>query len=210
MDVIEYGELQASRVDTTHSPFGYTRARARANSALSSHLFHAHAECRFAFSTRTNARHTHYEGNMANTVYDELKYQALRAGIALHTDDVRLLLVMSNTTAATDRTAQTITGITTLDECDAVGYTSGGVALTGEAVARDGTGHRGFFDAADASFANLAAGTRQVAGMILYIWKGSLGASIPIAFFDTPGFPFWGNGSTMTVQWNASGILQIS
>jgi hypothetical protein len=147
---------------------------------------------------------------MGNYVHDELKYQALRGGIVLQTDDVRVLLVMANSTADTDRTAQTIAGITTLDECDAVGYTSGGVALTGEAVARDGTGHRGFFDAADASFANLAAGTRQIKGMLLYIWKGSLNASVPIAWFDTPGFPFWGNGSTMTVQWNASGILQIS
>lgn len=147
---------------------------------------------------------------MANFIYDEAKYQQLRGGIALHTDDVRALLVMANSTADTDRTAQTIGGITTLDECDSAGYTSGGVQLTGETVARDGTGHRGYFDANDASFSNLAAGTRQIKAVILYIWKGSLNASIPVAYYDTPGFPFHGNGSTMAIQWNAAGVLQVS
>lgn len=145
---------------------------------------------------------------MSNQIYDEMKYQALRGAVALQSDDVRLLLVMSNSTADTDLTAQTIAGITTLDECDAAGYAR--VTLTSLTVSRDGSGHRGYFDAADASFANLAAGTRQVKGMVLIQWKGSLNASVPLAYFDTPGFPFWGNGSTMTVQWNAAGILQIS
>lgn len=147
---------------------------------------------------------------MANKIYDEAKYQALRAGLPLHSGDTRLTLVMTNSTADTDVTAQTIAGITTLDECDAVGYPAGGVALSGEVVTRDGTGHRGFFDGADVTFTNLAAGTRQVKGALLYLFVSSLGASIPIAYFDTPGFPFWGNGSSMTMQWNAAGILQIS
>lgn len=147
---------------------------------------------------------------MANKIYNEAKYQSLRGGVALHTDDVRVLLVMTNSTADTDVNAQTIAGITTLDECDSAGYTSGGVALTGETVSRDGAGNRGYFDAADATFANLQQGTRQIKGMLLYIWKGSLGASVPVAWFDTPGFPFHGNGSSMTAQWNGNGILQLT
>lgn len=147
---------------------------------------------------------------MANHVKNQAKYLLLTGALNFLTDDIRLLIVMSNTTCATERDANTIAGFTTLDESDAAGYTSGGVALTGETVIEDAPGNRAYFDAANASFASLAAGTRQYAGLLLYKFVTNVPSSIPLGWIDTPGFPFWGNGSTVNVQWNANGILQVA
>jgi len=147
---------------------------------------------------------------MANHTKNQAKYELLTGALNFLTADIRLLLCMTNTTADTDMDANTIGAFATLDECDAPGYTAGGVALTGETVAEDAAGNRAYFDANDASFANLAAGTRQIQGMLLYRFVTSVAASTPLAWIDTPGFPFWGNGSTVNVQWNANGILQVA
>jgi hypothetical protein len=148
---------------------------------------------------------------MANFVHNEAKNQLMRGGLDFTSADMRLLLFMSNSTVMSQRDVNTISAVTTLDECDAAGYPAGGVALTGETVTEDAPGNRAFFDANDASFANLAAGTRQVAGMLLYKFQGgSVGASLPVAGFDTPGFPFWGNGSTVNIQWNVLGVIQVT
>lgn len=143
--------------------------------------------------------------------YTNAKRAILAGEIDLDTagDDVRLLLVMSNTTADTTEDAATITGLGTLDEMDGSGYAR--QALAGEAVTADNANDRGEFDANDTQFASVSAGTRQVVGAVLYKHvDGTPGNDIPIAYIDGTGFPFDPGGGNIDFAWNAEGILHAA
>ena len=147
---------------------------------------------------------------MANFVYTHAKHLFLTGGLNLSTADMRVALVMTNTTADTEKDLSTIGAFTTLDEYDGAGYSSGGSALAGEGVTQDDPNDRSEFDATDLTFTGLGVGTRQCQGAIVYAFVTNFGASIPVAWIDTGGFPFTGNGSNVTIQWNAEGILQAT
>lgn len=147
---------------------------------------------------------------MANFTYTHAKHLLLTGALNLATADMRVCLVMTNTTADTEKDVSTFAGFTTLDEYDGANYTTPGAALTGEAVTQDDANDRSEFDANDATFTALGVGTRQCQGAIVYAFVSNLNASIPIAWIDTGGFPFTGNGSNVTIQWNAEGIVQAT
>ncbi len=147
---------------------------------------------------------------MANFVYTHAKHLFLTGALNLSSADVRVALVMTNTTADTEKDVSTISAFTTLDEYDGANYTSGGAALAGESVAQDDANDRSEFDATDLTFSALGVGARQCQGAIVYAFVTNFGASIPIAWIDTGGFPFTGNGSNVTIQWNAEGIVQAT
>lgn len=123
-------------------------------------------------------------------------------------DDIRIILVMTNTTADTDADAEFVASITTLDEYDGANYVR--KALANQAMAADLANNRGEFDADNIQFASLGAGTRQAAGMLLFKFITNDAASPNIAFIDSGGFPFSGNGGNVDVTWNAEGILQFT
>jgi|SRR5688572_3980037 len=142
-------------------------------------------------------------------VYTPAKTKLLNGALNFATQDMRIMLVMTNTTADTDQDAEFIASITTLDQMDGANYTAGGVALASEAVNEDAANNRAEFDAADTVFANLGAGTRNVAGIVLYRFVTNNADSPVIAYIDS-GFPYTANGATLTIQWNAEGILQAT
>ena len=147
---------------------------------------------------------------MANFLYVIAKTGLLDGSIDLNTHDIRCLLVMTNTTADTENTKTTLSGFTTLDEMDGAGYTR--QTLTGEAVAADNTNNRGEFTASDITFASVSAGTRNVAGAILYRHITNDTDAIPIAYIDTAGtlaFPFVPNGGSIKIAANAQGLVQV-
>ena len=147
---------------------------------------------------------------MANYCYTVAKSGLMNGSIDLDTHDIRAMLVMSNTTADTENTKTTISGFTTLDEMDGAGYTR--QALTGEAVATDNTNNRGEFTANDITFLNVSAGTRAVAGCILYRFITTDADHIPIAWIDTAGsiaFPFTPNGGNIKIAANVEGLIQV-
>jgi len=154
---------------------------------------------------------------MANFQYTYAKSKMMSGDLDMNGSDIRLILVMSNTTADTEKDKQFISGangFTTLDECDGATYAR--VALTGEAVAADEANDRGEFDAADLApaWATLGVGTRQNVGILVYKHVTNDADSMPIYWIDTLGgaitFPFDGNGGVVNITWNAEGIGQIT
>ena len=150
---------------------------------------------------------------MASFWYKGGKLNMAKADLDFDTADLRLIGCMTNTTADTEKDVTTIsggTGFTTIDEYDGSGYSR--VALSGEAVAYDDANDRVEIDASDLApwFAALGAGTRQMQGMVLYRFVTNDADSVPVAWIDTGGFPFSGNGGIVNVTWNAEAILQVT
>ena len=145
---------------------------------------------------------------MASFLYTHAAAEILRGHIEFDADDIRCLLVMTNTTADTE--LDDFSEVTTLDEMDGANYSSPGIALTSEAVTDDDANDRGEFDATDITWSSLGAGTRNVQAAIVYLFVTNLNGSMPIAYIDTGGFPFAATGSDITIQWNAEGILQLA
>lgn len=145
---------------------------------------------------------------MASFVYTPAKTALAGAQLDLDTHDMRILLVMTNTTADTDQDVQNIADIGTLDEMDGSGYAR--QTLTGEAINEDAANNRAEFDANDATFSTLGAGTRSVAGIVLYRHVTNDADAVLLAYIDSGGFPFAASGTDVVVQWNAEGIVQIT
>lgn len=145
---------------------------------------------------------------MAIFTFTRAKFLLASGGLALGSADLRILLAMSNSTADAERDASTIGAFTTLDEYDGANYTPGGAALAGEVLSQDDANDRAVLDAQDLTFALLGAGTRQCKGALLYAFAGSVGASVPIAWFDGPGFPFQGDGTNLLLTVAPAGLLQ--
>ena len=145
-------------------------------------------------------------------VYNEFKRALAEGEINLNaTDDIRCVLVMTNTTFDIDDDINTLSGVTTADYYDGANHDStNGHALASEVVTEDSGNNRAEFDAADLVFTALGVGTRQAQGIVVFKWITNIGSSMPIAFIDTGGFPFDGNGGDVTFQWNAEGILQVT
>lgn len=124
------------------------------------------------------------------------------------TSDYRVRLLMTNTTADTENNKATLSAYTTQDKFDGSGFTDN-LALTGEAVNVDSGNNRVEVDADDAAFGALGNGTRAIQGVLVFDFNTNDADSVPLAFIEfsstvNPG------GATLTVQWNAEGILQFA
>ena len=145
---------------------------------------------------------------MASLVYTKAKANLLSADIDLNADDIRVVLVMTDSTADTEEDTTFMDQFSTLDEMDGAGYSR--QAIANEAVNIDNANDRGEFDGDDITFSGVSAGTRNVLGMIVYKHVTNDADSIPIAYIDTGGFPITPNGGDITISWNVEGILQLS
>jgi hypothetical protein len=145
---------------------------------------------------------------MANFIYNEAKRAFAAGEINLVSNDIRVMLIMTNTTADTQRDPNTISGFTTLDECDGSNYSR--ITLSGKSLFENATNNRAEFKASNVIFTSLGIGTRQVQAALVYKHVTNDSDSVPLVFFDTNGFPFNGDGTNKTIQWNSTGIIQFS
>jgi hypothetical protein len=122
--------------------------------------------------------------------------------------DLRLILVMTNSTADTDQDTQYVSGIGTLDEMDGANYVR--KACGTQVVAEDAANNRAEFSFDAVTWTALGAGTRQVLGVVLYKHVTNDADSPLIAWVDTGGFPFTANGGNVTLTVSADGFIQIT
>jgi len=145
---------------------------------------------------------------MASFIYTHAKAEILKGNIDFDADDIRVLLVMSNTTADTEKDVDDIDAFTTLDEMDGANYAR--KALANEAVTEDEANDRGEFDADDVTWSSLGDGTRQIQAALVYKHVVDDTDSIPIAFIDDSPYPLNPGGADHVIQWNAEGIIQAA
>jgi hypothetical protein len=147
---------------------------------------------------------------MANFVYTGEKQRAAKGDRDWDTADIRALLVMTNTTADTEQDASVIGDFTTLDEYDGTGYARVDLGVT--TVTQDDANNRSEVDVADFTFgSSVGPGTRQAQAMVLYVDLGGSDTANPVvAYVDTGGFPFTGNGGAVNVTVNAEGLIQYT
>jgi hypothetical protein len=136
--------------------------------------------------------------------------QYLTKQVDLVNDDIRVLLLMTNTTVDTERDAKdAYSDFTTPDNFDGSGYTTNGHALDTQAVNIDDSNDRAEFDAADETITSLGAGTRSVQGILVISFISTLNGSLPLHWIEfasnkTP------DGSDFTLVFNAEGIIQAA
>ncbi len=146
---------------------------------------------------------------MADFVYTNAKRMLLAGELDLASDDIRVRLLMSNTTADADEDAITLSNFGVLGEFNGTGYSFGGVALTTKAVAADNGNNRSEFTADDTTFSNINNGTSNIQAALIYKFvDGTTINDIPIAYVDSGGFPKTANGSNLVLNWDADGIFQ--
>lgn len=144
---------------------------------------------------------------MANFWYDEATRALANKELDLDTDDLRVVLVSTNTTADTERDKTTVAGFTTLDEFNGANYSV--QAISGRSISVNGTSHRAEVPAATSSWSAVGAGTRAIQAAIVVKWGGSLGASIPLLYFDDGGFPITASGADLSIVWDPTGMAQV-
>lgn len=146
---------------------------------------------------------------MASVVYNEFKRANAAAEIDLNADDIRAILVMSNTTADTENDGIVyVDDYTTLDESDDTGYAR--QALTGETVTKDDANDRAVFDANDVVFSALTGNaSRTYVGVVLYKHVGADTANPVIAYIEFTT-PLAATSTQVTVPWAATGIMLLT
>jgi hypothetical protein len=141
---------------------------------------------------------------MATVTYRGL-WDDVLAGNVVAAPDLRVILVMSNTTIDTEADAQDLTDFTTLDECDGVGYAQ--LDLANVAVAYDATNDRLDFDADDGDMdgggGSIAVSSRQVTRVLIVRY---VDGTNDIPWFSRDIGPYTLAGGPFDFVWHADGI----
>lgn len=140
--------------------------------------------------------------------YNEAKRALAEGEIDLASDDIRVLLVMGNTTADTEDDVNTISGFGTLDECDGANYVR--KALASEAVNEVPASDKATLTADNPVWTALGTGSRSVVGAVIYKHVTGDADSIPLFYLDGGSFPFNGGGADVTLTFPSGIVANIS
>jgi len=147
---------------------------------------------------------------MASAMPNSAKANLINGTIDLDTNDIRVRLVMTNTTCDTEVDAITnLADYTTIDPSDDGSYAD--VALASEAVVADDANDRAEFDATDVSFTGLNGdATRDYQGILVYKYVDGTNANdLPVVYIDFPATKPK-ESTSLTVTFDAQGILQLA
>lgn len=134
---------------------------------------------------------------MASFVFNEFKRASAAGEIDLDDDDIRVALMMTNTTVDTENDGiVNLDDFATLDEFDGANYVR--KALANEAVAKDDGDDRAEFSADNVTWTALGAGTRDIAGVLVYYHNTDDASSVPIAWIEFSATP---DGNDFTIKW---------
>lgn len=138
---------------------------------------------------------------MANLLFPKYKEALLGAGINLSTGTVKALLV--DTGAYTYSATHQF-----LSDVPSAARIASSAALTTKTVTN------GVFDADDATFTSVPAGTGSASAaeaLIIYVDTGTVGTSPLVGYLDTgvSGLPVTPNGGNISLTFNASGIFAL-
>ena len=137
-------------------------------------------------------------------IFNHYKEEVLNGNIDLVNDTIKLMLLTSSYTPDID--ADEFKDDIDTNEVVGTGYTAGGQALAGKSVTQDNPNDRGYLDANDV---NWAASTITARYMVLYKDTGVAGTSSLIAVWDFVTDKITSGGDFL-VQWNASGVLELT
>ncbi len=144
-------------------------------------------------------------------MYTHALAEHMKGNIDLDGDDLRAALLMTNTTGDTELDKQTVDAFTTLDEFDGSGYTR--QTLTGKAIAEDTANDRGEFTMDNITFGPIDAGTRAIAGVLIYKHITDDTDAIPVLWIDTGSGltpPITPTGGPLVIEANIQGLVQES
>lgn len=146
---------------------------------------------------------------MASLVYNNAMLLMGTAGLDLTEgqDDIRVALVMTNTTADTEEEIALMNGFATLDQMDGANYAR--KTLASQAIAIDTSNDRVEFDHEDLTWTALGNGTRAIQGMLYLKHVTNDTDSIPLFFSEFTSSQNPG-GSDFTVTIDAQGALQLT
>lgn len=145
---------------------------------------------------------------MSTIAYNYFAYKSARGEVPLHSADIRVALVMTNTTCGTENDGITsLADFTTLDEFDGANYAR--KPLNNQTVTLDDANDRAVFDADDVEWTELGEGTRPVQGALFYVYGATDDLCIPVCFleYSTPRIP---DSSDFTAAWPAVGPLVLN
>lgn len=146
---------------------------------------------------------------MANLGFLNFYLGLLKGEFDLSSDDIRVLIVMSNSTILAElATAKFVGDFSVLDEFDGANYVR--KALASADVAIDAPNNRVEFTADPSIWTALGAGTRQGAAAIIYKHVTNDADSPVISAFTDGGFPFTASGADFPINWNAEGLIQAA
>ena len=146
---------------------------------------------------------------MASLVYNGYKAGVMNGSIDTDTDDVRVALVMTNTTCDTEEDVVLMNAFTTLDEQDGAAYVRKALSLT---IQQDDTNDRAeLIVSAATTWTALGIGTRLCQGVLFLKHVTNDTDSIPLFFseFSANVGPANPTGD-FTINWDAQGAIQLS